>query len=278
MGNTYHVDSPGGRANLQNFLHQPQTPELLLKVERVVQQYVWREWATSDSNVATSAIDTGNTADIWLTWNSSSASTGTVSLNIADPGAQAWGGWNVQTSASTTDDTWSGWNTNPSNVRVFQRQYQQQWPTRQETVEERDARVQRELQLRQQREERRVQQTAELKAARTEAKALLDSLLSEIQRQSLEEEGWFIVIGKSGKIYRLRKGRVGNIDQLDEEGRVVTTLCSHPGPYLPNADDLVAQKMFLETDDEYVRQNANVRRPFVDGKVIDMTKYLPKVA
>lgn len=275
MGNTYYVDEAGLQANMESIILEPQTPELLVKAERIVQNHVWRQWSTSSSADVTTAVNDGATADIWLTWNTSSATTTTnkVVLNIAD--TDVWSGWNIQTTGGT-DPTWADWVSNPNNTRLLSSQHNQGWPR--ETEEQREARVQRELQRRQEMEARRVQQTRELEAARVEASALLDSLLSEMQRQSLEEEGWFLVIGKSGKIYRLRKGRVGNIDELDLEGNVVKTLCSHPGPQLPNADDLVAQKLFLETDDEYVHQNANVRRPYSDGKVIDITKYLPKVA
>jgi len=288
-GNTYHVDHPGLAANLEQFIGQPDTPAMRLAVERVVQNHVWNQWALHDATGGTPALYGSTTSDVWLTWNSGSATTSgtTVTLNVSDAD-NVWTNWQ-DTGTAANEPFWNDWTNNPNHAPNFQSQYMGQFipPQRApETAEEREARVQRELQQREEwerqrviRERARIEREAGLKAARIEASALLDSLLSETQRNSLEKEDWFLVIGKSGRIYRLRRGRVGNIDLLSPEGKVLRTLCSHPGPRLPNADDLVAQKLYLETDDEYVQRQANVHRDHgTSGQLIELAEHLPNAA
>jgi hypothetical protein len=286
-GNTYHVDHPGLAANLQRFIGQPDTPQMRLAVERVVQQHVWDQWQVMGSGTApTPALYGSTTSDVWLTWNSGTATTSgtTVTLTVNDAD-NVWTNW--QDTGTANEPFFNEWATNPNHTPNFQRQYMGQYqPPAPETAEEREARVQRELQQRErwereraERERRRIEREAGLEAARVEAKALLDSLLTETQKNSLENEDWFLVIGKSGNIYRLRRGRVGNIDLISPEGRVLRSLCSHPGPRLPNADDLVAQKLYLETDDEYVQKQANVHYDYgTRGQLIELAKHLPRAA
>jgi hypothetical protein len=53
----------------------------------------------------------------------------------------------------------------------------------------------------------------------------------------------------SGKRYRIRSGRQMNVDQLDEGGHLVATLCFLPERYVPVSDVMLAQKIALENDE-----------------------------
>lgn len=80
------------------------------------------------------------------------------------------------------------------------------------------------------------------------AKKLLDEGLSIEQRQSLEEHGWFPVIGNLGHTYRIRTGQSANVDQVDADGKVIRTLCAAP-PSVPTPDAMLAQKLLIEADE-----------------------------
>jgi len=93
------------------------------------------------------------------------------------------------------------------------------------------------------------------------ADRLLESILNEAQREHLREKKWFLVRGKSGTLYRVRRGRAGNVDQLDAEGKVVDRFCAHPTMYVPDGDTMAGQKLMLETDDVAFQRLANSNGP-----------------
>lgn len=88
---------------------------------------------------------------------------------------------------------------------------------------------------------------------------LLLSYLNEEQRESYRNHGWFIVIARSGRRYRIRDfaSRVANVEYLEGE-RAVRRLCAHVGPHLPQGDHLLAQKVMLEFDEDRFLAIANV--------------------
>ena len=76
---------------------------------------------------------------------------------------------------------------------------------------------------------------------------LLQSHLSPVQRDQYRQQLFFDVIGgDSGKRYRIRHGRVTNVDELDKRGERVCRLCFLPIGGLPLGDVLLAQKLALE--------------------------------
>jgi len=87
------------------------------------------------------------------------------------------------------------------------------------------------------------------------AKTLLFSQLTEEQRKSFVESGWFLVLSKrSGRQYRVHVSHlVANVTRLEDGAR----LCAHCDPSLPRADHLLAQKLMLEYDEEAFLQVAN---------------------
>jgi len=234
----------------------------------------WSYWNNDANNqlIVTDTTSTGTSS--WDSWNF------TIDSGTANTNDLTWTDWNAGTSAvriHTSDGSWSEWirqhsNANPygdaSNPPVIP--YYPKEP--EETEEQKAQRIIRE----QQRELKRKEAEIRRQKARLEALSLLDSILDDIQRETFAQERWFLVIGKSGKIYRLRRGRVGNIDLVSPEGKLLKTFCVHPSPMLPNGDDLVAQKLHLEHDDEALIRNSNIRQTYgKDAPVIDISTRLP---
>ena len=101
---------------------------------------------------------------------------------------------------------------------------------------------------------------AERSAADKRAEKLLQETLSLAQREELALNGFFTLttIAKSGeeRIYRIRRGRSRNVEQVDATGRRIKTLCAHPIAAVPDADTMLAQKLMLETpemQEEFLR-------------------------
>jgi hypothetical protein len=105
--------------------------------------------------------------------------------------------------------------------------------------------------------ERYITQTALIDEADKKAEALLRCLLREDQRAQYERERAFEVVTSKGggtRRYRLRKGRTGNVFLVNEHGREVESYCIHPNENVPDADNLIAQKLLLEADEtEFLR-------------------------
>jgi hypothetical protein len=88
----------------------------------------------------------------------------------------------------------------------------------------------------------RSRREAELRGAR-----LLSDHLSREQRSEYGRRGYFHVTGSdTGKRYRIQRGYQMNVEELDERGRWVRTLCFAPEGRVPLGDLLLAQKMALE--------------------------------
>lgn len=116
-------------------------------------------------------------------------------------------------------------------------------------------------------EERRVirQREAEERAerarlAKERSKELLLSYLTQEQRRTFEERGWFIVDGgQSQRRYRIRdRNIVANIDIMDGE-LVNGRLCCHcnHNSNVPIYDHLLAQKLHLQYNEPAFLQMAN---------------------
>jgi hypothetical protein len=79
---------------------------------------------------------------------------------------------------------------------------------------------------------------------------LLREWLSEKQRQQLEADGYFDVVGgESGKKYRIRYGTGTNIEELNRQGRPEIGWCFVPEGHLVAGDVMLAQKIALETNE-----------------------------
>lgn len=101
------------------------------------------------------------------------------------------------------------------------------------------------------------------------AEKLLKSLLSSDQRRQYEADRTFEVIttksGRNARRYKVTHGWAGNVFLLDENGREVERLCIHPDAQVPVADNLVAQKLLLESDEAEFRRIANRSIRSADG-------------
>ena len=92
-------------------------------------------------------------------------------------------------------------------------------------------------------------------AALLKARALLERALTPQQRGDLRANGHFYVNGKKF-IYRIREGHAGNVDALDFSGRLVNRFCGHPVGLLPVYDVMLAQKLWIETDENMFLKKA----------------------
>jgi hypothetical protein len=91
---------------------------------------------------------------------------------------------------------------------------------------------------------------------------LLKRWLSPDQIAQLERHGHFEVRGShSGKRYRIRRERNMNIDELDGEGSRIAVWCFGPAGNLPVGDNMLAQKIALETDEQAALAVANCGWP-----------------
>ncbi len=93
------------------------------------------------------------------------------------------------------------------------------------------------------------------------ARELLLSHLTAEQRETVEKNKWFVVVGGRTKTeYRIRTdyGIAGNIEVLSK-GKKVATLCCHCNHAIPNNDQFLAQKIALQYDEDNFLKIANRR-------------------
>ena len=92
-------------------------------------------------------------------------------------------------------------------------------------------------------------------AAVAKARGLLERALTPEQRRDLFARRCFYVKGKRFT-YRIREGHAANVDALDSTGRVLSRFCAHPVGRLPVYDVMLAQKLWIETDENMFVKNA----------------------
>ncbi len=106
-----------------------------------------------------------------------------------------------------------------------------------------------------------LERTQSAAAATAKADNLLKAMLNKEQRTQYEREQTFEVRSQgSRRRYQLTHGWAGNVFLLDERGRRIEKLCIHPVIEMPVADNLIAQKLLLEADEETFRRTANITR------------------
>lgn len=106
--------------------------------------------------------------------------------------------------------------------------------------------------------QRQVVAEGELSKARDRAEKLLHEALSPIQLEDLKANGHFHleVHSQNGdsRRYRIKRGRSRNVQQVDASGKVLKHFCIHPREAVPDADTMLAQKLWLETmEQEFLR-------------------------
>jgi len=89
------------------------------------------------------------------------------------------------------------------------------------------------------------------------ARGLLLEHLTPEQRETFEQNNWFVVEGGRSKTkYRIRGGTfAGNVDVLRKDGKINHRLCAHiDASKVPLGDQLLAQKIMLElAEDDFIR-------------------------
>lgn len=106
--------------------------------------------------------------------------------------------------------------------------------------------------------ERWERERREREEATARAQALLLAHLTPAQRRTFEKNNWFVVHGgKTDTKYRIRGGSyAGNIDVYQGD-RVSHRLCCHCSSHIPLGDQLLAQKLCLQYDEEAFVRMAN---------------------
>ena len=182
-------------------------------------------------------------ANTWTTWNSTSTSTS----------GDAWYYWcNSGTTASTistVDLTWEMWcstSTTSTGTSVYRSVRDSSPPTEEQIRASEEARRRMDERIRQDR------------LAEERAEQCLVENLDEEQRRSWREKNHFVVHGRRNLRYRVRKFAAGNIDVVDEKGKVIERYCVHCASHaVPKADQLLAQKLHLELNEDEVHRVAN---------------------
>jgi hypothetical protein len=117
--------------------------------------------------------------------------------------------------------------------------------------------------------------------ARERGFRLLSLQLTFRQRQQLNRHGYFEVIGgDSGRCYRIWRGRVMNVDQLDSKGRRVCSWCFHPRGQIVTGDIMLAQKLALELDETATLRIAvkERRRSRIPRVALASERYAPEIS
>ena len=103
---------------------------------------------------------------------------------------------------------------------------------------------------------------ADRKKARERADLLLRESLTPQQREDLAAKNCFYLesIDKDGKRrkYRIDRGTHGNIKLLDDANRIIGSYCVQPNG-VPIEDAMLAQKLWIETDEAAFIKAANFR-------------------
>jgi len=92
-------------------------------------------------------------------------------------------------------------------------------------------------------------------AAEAKARRLLERALTPEQRRDLSDSRCFYVKGERFN-YRIRQALSGNVDALDPSGRVVSRYCAQPLGRVPVCDVMLAQKLWIETDENMFLREA----------------------
>lgn len=95
--------------------------------------------------------------------------------------------------------------------------------------------------------------------AENRARDLLLSCLTPAQQEEYTATRSFTVKVKSGNRYRIEQHRNYNVIRLDKKGQVVSELCAGPVEEVPLEDQMLAQKLLLETDEAEFLAVANRR-------------------
>jgi hypothetical protein len=99
---------------------------------------------------------------------------------------------------------------------------------------------------------------SESERAELKAQQLLFQQLNMKQRLNWSKRGFFDVKVRD-KMYRINRGRVGNVEQIDNDGNVLIRLCCHTVSLdIPDSDNAMAQLLMLRFREQEFLSMANV--------------------
>jgi hypothetical protein len=179
------------------------------------------------------------TTYIWNTWTSGNCTTSATTYSTNE----TWTGWTSGTACASTNTVWYTWTAETGEFQVVS--------PRVEPEEERTARLEREA----------VECKERAKAAEEREKRamiFLQLVLNEKQQKELKEKNCFELSVVGGKKYRINKGQINNVQELDDKtGLVKRRLCFQPKDDLHDYDAMAIQKLALECIEEEVLKVAN---------------------
>jgi hypothetical protein len=166
-------------------------------------------------------------ANTWQNWISADTSNGTTNITASTTANDTW--YAGTTGTASGGNIWDTWTDDVVAYGSIQPESEEERQRREEASRRREA-------------------------ATARADELLKTLLTPEQVDELDKLSCFIVKAQSGKFYRIKRGRMHNIEELDTERQATATLCAHPNRAIPNADTMLAQKLMLESAEaEFLR-------------------------
>lgn len=163
------------------------------------------------------------------------------------------------------DQTWSMWSTaqHAAQVRAAVAHWQHWNEIREARVEDVQAQLRNAEERHRQRVADHARRVAEADAANRRAEDLLRRELTEEQNRDLDKKGCFYLetVDRDGsrRRYRIDRGTHGNVKRVDEKGSILESLCIQPDN-VPAADAMLAQKLWIESDEATFRRVANITR------------------
>lgn len=104
------------------------------------------------------------------------------------------------------------------------------------------------------------QEQRQIDAAERRARDLLLSCLTEAMRKLYAAENKILVASNKGRIFEIRHARMHNVFLLDEHMKRVEEWCvTLVGAKIPIPDIMLSQKLMLETNEDDLRIEANVK-------------------
>lgn len=173
-----------------------------------------------------------------------------------------WQTWTTQAQTTITTNIWVQWSTG-----AYQNVGAVQTPIYQALAEERVVQTAAEIQAEAARLEglrtearRRNERTA---AALKRAEELLLKYLDPSQQREYHNSKSFVVCAKSGTRYRINRGIMGNVIQLNDKGGPAKRLCAHvPYGEVPDPDNHLTQMMMLRHHEADFLRVANVHEVY----------------
>ena len=209
----------------------------------------WTLWVQAQQTAVTSSTNDL----IWTSWNENSGALATTATSN-----DIWKVWITATSTSATTtgvDPWIVWNQNVGSAStVVQARAQPR-------ISDEEYRARRA-----ERERRYEEEVREASKAKERAAVLLQESLSDAQREELRAKGHFTLTvidseTQERRLYRINRGRHGNVDQVDVNGKILKSFCIHPTIACPDEDTMLTQKFWLESREREFLRVANHIQP-----------------